>query len=156
MQISSATYTPTRIIEPSNVVKNEPVEATGDTEKTEPTSGLKVTLSAEGTAKSSGESGKNADIDASNLPDGVKKILKVIREIQEKIQKKMDELDAVKKDNLLSEKEREAKVEGILGELGVLTSQLTTSSNDLHRTENEMKLSASMKKLSSYLSAPKN
>jgi hypothetical protein len=68
----------------------------------------------------------------------------------------MDELDAVKKDNLLSEKEREAMVQGILGELGVLTSQLTTSSNDLHRTENEMKLSASMKKLSSYLSAPKN
>lgn len=50
----------------------------------------------------------------------------------------------------------EAKVESILGELGVLTSQLTTSSNDLHRAENEMKLSATMKKLSNFLSAPKS
>ncbi|QVW25734.1 chemotaxis protein [Pseudomonas hormoni] len=156
MQINSATLASTSILEPSTAVRSVPTDASGDSDLAEVTVGVKVTLSAEGSAKASSESKKNADIDTSNLPDGVKKILKAIRDIQEKIQKKMEELDAIKNDHMLSEKEREGKVQGILGELGVLTSQLATTTNDLHRTENEMKLSASMKKLSSYLSAPKD
>jgi hypothetical protein len=63
---------------------------------------------------------------------------------------------AIKSDHSLSEKDREGKVQGILAELGILTSQLTTTTNDLHRTENEMKLSSSMKKLSNSLSAPRD
>ncbi|MDI3358531.1 MULTISPECIES: chemotaxis protein [unclassified Pseudomonas] len=155
MQINSAILSSTRIVAPSDAIEPVSSEVSADPGQAEATEGVKVTISAEGTAKASSERKKNADIDASNLPDGVKKILKAIRDIQEKIQKKMEELDAVKNDHTLSEKEREGRVQGILGELGVLTSQLTTTTNDLHRTENEMKLSASLKKLSSYLSAPK-
>ena len=155
MQINAAALASTRTLEPSTAVSSVSTEASGDAELPEVTEGVKVTLSAEGTAKASSPSEKNADIDASNLPDGVKKVLKAIRDIQERIQQKMDELDAVKNDHTLSEKEREGKVQGILGELATLTSQLTTTTNDLHRIENEMKLSASMRQRSSYLAAPK-
>ncbi|MBN3968783.1 chemotaxis protein [Pseudomonas gregormendelii] len=156
MQINAAAHASIKIIEPSNAAKSVLSEASGDSDVPAVTEGVKVTLSPEGTAKASSETEKNADIDASNLPDGVKKILKAIRDIQEKIQKKMEELDAIKNNHSLSEKEREGKVQGILGELGILTSQLTTTTNDLHRTENEMKLSSSMKKLSNSLSAPRD
>lgn len=156
MQINATTHASIRITEIANTPIAVPSEAPGNSNLSTVTEGVKVILSAEGSAKASSESEKNADIDASNLPDGVKKILKVIRDIQEKIQKKMDELDAINNDHSLSEKDREGKVQGILAELGILTSQLTNTTNDLHRTENEMKLSSSMKKLSNSLSAPRD
>lgn len=156
MLITSATHPQATVPEPSSAIRIETAETPVAADQGEPGSGIKVTLSPEGTAKASAEKDKNADIDASNLPDGIKKILKVIREIQEKIQKKMEELDAIRNDQSLSDKDREAKTQGIMGELGVLTSQLSSSTNNLHRAENEMKLSTAQKKLSSYLSAPKN
>ncbi|UQS88911.1 hypothetical protein M5C90_25715 [Pseudomonas chlororaphis subsp. piscium] len=132
-----------------------PTELGSDEDQAAPQESVKVSLSQEGKAKAAEEQNKNADIDASNLPEAVKKILKVIREIQEKIQKKMEEFETIKNDPSLSDKEREAKAQGVQVELAALTSQLTSRTNDLRRTENELKLSTGQRKLSNYLAAPK-
>lgn len=55
---------------------------------------LQGTLFDAGQGKSVKE-GQNADIEARGLPEGVQTILKAFREIQGKIQKKLDELQAV-------------------------------------------------------------
>lgn len=56
--------------------------------------GLKVTLSAEGLMRSKTES-KNSDIDESGLPDTVKQLLKMIRELKAQLAEKMAELQAL-------------------------------------------------------------
>lgn len=155
MLISSAATTFTAQSGASPASQVPAVEAASVEPKSASQEGVKVALSPEGKALAAKHGSKNADIDSSNLPDGVKKILKVIREIQEKIQKKMEELDKVMRDQSLSDKERESKAQSIQGELAALTSQLSSSTNDLRRVENELKLSTEQKKVSNYLSMPK-
>ncbi|NNB43450.1 chemotaxis protein [Pseudomonas chlororaphis] len=158
MPINSATITMTSVpvASPSSPSSHiAPTELGSDEDQAAPQESVKVSLSQEGKAKAAEEQNKNADIDASNLPEAVKKILKVIREIQEKIQKKMEEFETIKNDPSLSDKEREAKAQGVQVELAALTSQLTSRTNDLRRTENELKLSTGQRKLSNYLAAPK-
>lgn len=116
---------------------------------------LVVTISAEGKEKLSGEQQKNADIDASKLPEGIKKYLKSIREIQEKIEKKLEELQAAMSDHSLTDKERESRVSKIQLELSVLTSTLTSITNDLRQKEVEMRLQAPDLKLVNSLMSPR-
>ncbi|AJO78579.1 hypothetical protein [Pseudomonas sp. MRSN 12121] len=110
-------------------------EPSVDEAQAAPQESVRVSLSEEGKAKAAKEQDKYADIDASNLPDNVKKLLKAIREIQEKIEEKMQELDAVKNDPSLSEKERQAKTQVIQVELSVLSNQLTSRNNDLNKLQ---------------------
>ena len=114
-----------------------------------------VVISAEGKEKLKGEQQKNADIDATSLPDGVKKYLKSIRELQEKIEKKLEELQAAMSDRSLSDKERESKVSKIQLELSVLSSTLTSITNDLRQKEVEMRLQAPDLKLVNSLMSPR-
>lgn len=114
-----------------------------------------VTISAEGKEKLAGEQKKNADIDATNLPDSIKKYLKSIREIQEKIDKKMQELQAAMSDHSLTDKEREGKVSKIQLELSVLSGLLTSITNDLRQKEVELKLQAPDLGLVNALMAPR-
>jgi predicted RND superfamily exporter protein len=113
---------------------------------------LVVTISAEGKEKLAGEQ-KNADIDATHLPESIKKYLKTIREIQEKIDKKLEELQAAMSNQTLSDKDREAKVNKIQLELTILTSTLTSITNDLQQKEVETKLQAPDLKLINALMA---
>ncbi|MGX1126905.1 hypothetical protein [Pseudomonas sp. HLS-6 TE3448] len=122
--------------------------------KPAPQYGVQVNLSETGTHKSAQENGKHADIDASNLPETVKTVLKSVREIQERINEKMDELKAVMNDHLLPIKSREAKIHGLQIELASLTSELNKATQVLRRTENEMKLSTAEKNLSKALANP--
>lgn len=116
---------------------------------------LVVTISAEGKEKLAGEQQKNADIDATNLPDGIKKYLKSIRELQEKIEKKLEELQAAMSDHSLSDKDRESKVSKIQLELSVLSSTLTSITNDLRQKEVEMRLQGPDLKLVNSLMSPR-
>lgn len=143
---------------PTPALPSDNVQSEGVTNGTEsaPVESVKVTLSLEGKAMAAKEGGKNADIDASNLPEGVKKVLKVIREIQQQIQKKMDELNAIMKDQSLSDKEREAKIKSIQVELATLNSQLSSSYNDLNKIQNEMNLSTAERRLAGSLAMPKS
>jgi len=114
-----------------------------------------VTISAEGKEKLAGEQQKNADIDVSKLPDSIKKYLKSIREIQEKIDKKMEELQAAMSDHSLSDKERQGKISKIQLELSVLSGILTSITNDLRQKEVELKLQAPDLRLVNALMAPR-
>ncbi|AIS12994.1 hypothetical protein JM49_15410 [Pseudomonas chlororaphis subsp. aurantiaca] len=134
MSFNPAALSLSSVVTPRTVpaVSTEP---SVDEAQAAPQESVRVSLSEEGKAKAAKEQDKYADIDASNLPDNVKKLLKAIREIQEKIEEKMQELDAVKNDPSLSEKERQAKTQVIQVELSILSNQLTSRNNDLNKLQ---------------------
>lgn len=92
--------------------------------------GLHVEISPVGKALSlaGGEAAKSRrdeDIDNSSLPDGVKELLKRIRDLNEQIQKKMIELRRIQADQRLNEQERAQALERVQAELNSLNGALT-------------------------------
>lgn len=114
-----------------------------------------VVISAEGKEKLSKEQQRNADIDATHLPEGIKKYLKSIRELQEKIKEKLAELQTAVSDRSLSDKERESKISKIQIELYSLSSTLTSVTNDLHQKEVALRLQSPDLKLINSLMSPR-
>lgn len=100
-----------------------------------PVEGVKVSLSGEGLKKSSDEKGSNpnADIEASGLPDQTQKILKMIREIQKKIEEKQTEMQQVMADQSMSPEAKQARVGALQSELATLIANLTTANNTLDK-----------------------
>ncbi|MCP1615751.1 hypothetical protein FBY21_0359 [Pseudomonas sp. SLBN-26] len=103
-------------------------------------SGVKVSLSKEGVARSEG-TGKNDDIDESGLPDVIKQILKMIRRLREQVQEKQKELQEVATDSSLDEETRKLRQQQLRGELASLNSALTTALVNLRKAMKESKLS---------------
>jgi small-conductance mechanosensitive channel len=116
---------------------------------------VKVMLSQE-SQREAKTTDKNADIDASHLPDRVKDQLKLIRDLQQKIAKKMQQMQAFMSDHSLSPKAREAKIRQLQMEVMAMTNSLIQATNGLNRTMQEMKLSLSDRTLAGTLVSPQN
>ncbi|WP_447651306.1 hypothetical protein [Pseudomonas abietaniphila] len=99
---------------------------------------------------------KNADIDASHLPDRIKEQLKMIRAIQERIAKRMQDMQAFMSDRSLSPKMREAKMRQLQMEIMAMTNSLIQATNDLNQAMQQMKLSLADRTLAGTLVSPQN
>lgn len=97
--------------------------------------GVTVSLSETGLAKSAADKKANAnqDIEQSGLPAGTQKLLKMIREIKQKIEEKQAELQAAMADQSLTPEARQNKVGALQAELGTLVASLATASNALDK-----------------------
>jgi len=115
--------------------------------------GVMVSLSAAGQIQAARNVGKNADIDNSSLPDGVKALLKTMRDIQSKIAQKMQEIKQVMANNLLSDKERAARVGNLQIDINTLSNVLTGASHMLAKSENESGMSLESRGLASKLAS---
>lgn len=102
--------------------------------------GLKVTLSAEGLMRSKTES-KNSDIDESGLPDAVKQLLKMIRELKAQLAEKMAELQALMAQSDMDDETRQARAQALQTEVGSISGALTTATAELARVMRDQKLS---------------
>lgn len=102
--------------------------------------GLKVTLSAEGLMRSKTES-KNSDIDESGLPDTVKQLLKMIRELKAQLAEKMTELQALMAQSDMDDETRQARAQALQTEVGSISGALTTATAELARVMRDQKLS---------------
>lgn len=102
--------------------------------------GLKVTLSAEGLMRSKAES-KNSDIDESGLPDTVKQLLKMIRELKAQLAEKMAELQALMAQSDMDDETRQARAQALQTEVGSISGALTTATAELARVMRDQKLS---------------
>ncbi|NQD80681.1 hypothetical protein HP436_10885 [Pseudomonas sp. CrR14] len=102
--------------------------------------GLKVTLSAEGLMRSKTES-KNSDIDESGLPDTVKQLLKMIRELKAQLAEKMAELQALMAQSDMDDETRQARAQALQTEVGSISGALTTATAELARVMRDQKLS---------------
>nr|WP_314583396.1 hypothetical protein [uncultured Pseudomonas sp.] len=99
---------------------------------------------------------KNADIDASHLPDRIKEQLKMIRAIQERIAKRMHDMQAFMSDRSLSPKMREGKMRQLQMEIMAMTNSLIQATNDLNQAMQQMKLSLADRTLAGTLVSPQN
>jgi hypothetical protein len=117
--------------------------------------GIEVLLSPE--AQKAAKSGdKNADIDASHLPDRIKEQLKLIRSMQERIAKRMQDMQAFMNDRSLSPRAREGKIRQLQMEIMAMTNSLIQATNELNQAMQQMKLSLADRTLAGTLVSPQN
>lgn len=100
-----------------------------------PPDGVKVSLSVEGRqmASSDSKTNPNKDIEESGLPDQAQKILKMIREIQKKIDEKQEELRALMADQSISPEVKKSRAGVLQSTLATLTSNLISANNSLDK-----------------------
>jgi uncharacterized phage infection (PIP) family protein YhgE len=122
-----------------------------DTAPPSPPKSLEVSLSPEATKKAAEEKKRNADIDASPLPDGIKDSLKAIREIQQKIAEKLEELTKLASDKSLNAETREKRNKQLQIEISSLTNALSTAESALNKVMSAQNLSADDRKLANGL-----
>jgi vancomycin resistance protein YoaR len=115
-----------------------------NTAGTSRTKAVKVSLSGLALQKSASaqKAASNRDIEESGLPDTTQNILKMIRELKQKIQEKQVELQAVLVDPHLDPQTRQMKAAGVQSELGALSAALTTASTALNKQIKDGVLSA--------------
>lgn len=99
---------------------------------------------------------KNADIDASHLPDRIKDQLKMIRSIQVRIAKRMQDMQAFMSDRSLSPRVREGKMRQLQMEIMAMTNSLIQATNELNQAMQQMKLSLADRALAGTLVSPQN
>jgi Sec-independent protein translocase protein TatA len=103
-------------------------------------SGSGVWISAEGQSKLLADPHSNDDINASKLPDGIKKYLSAIRETQEKIATKMKEMQRLMRDQSLSPEQRAARINQVELEVSILNNVLFTVTHGMQELEIQLKL----------------
>ncbi|WP_280374700.1 hypothetical protein [Pseudomonas sp. BN515] len=100
--------------------------------------GIRVSLSDLG--KPSGAQ-KNDDIEKSSLPDGIKELLKMIRELKAQIAERRAELEAIASDQSLDDETRTQRMEALRSQLTSLQSALSSANLNLAKLVRESDLS---------------
>ena len=117
--------------------------------------GIEVLLSPDA-QKAAKKGDKNADIDATHLPDRIKEQLKLIRSIQERIAKRMQDMQAFMSDRSLSPRAREGKMRQLQMEIMAMTNSLIQATNQLNHAMQQMHLSVADQTLAGTLVSPQN
>lgn len=107
---------------------------------------IKVSLSSIGkelslTSQQANKRARDKDIDDSSLPDGIKDLLKRIRDLKEQIQQKMLELQRIQASSKGSEVEKMQELERVQSELTSLNGALTSAHAMLNKVMNDSELS---------------
>lgn len=100
--------------------------------------GIRVSLSDLGKP---GGPQKNDDIEKSSLPDGIKELLKMIRELKAQIAERRAELEAIASDRSLDDDTRAQRMEGLRNQLATLQSALSSANLNLAKLVRESDLS---------------
>ncbi|MBD9425691.1 hypothetical protein IB232_10205 [Pseudomonas sp. PDM15] len=101
--------------------------------------GLRVTLSELGKVRAA--AAKNNDIDEADLPDNIKEILKMIRELRQQIAEKQAELQALMADSGMDAEAKQMRLEMLRGELASLQGALSTAQASLVEALKDKRLS---------------
>lgn len=117
--------------------------------------GIEVLLSPDA-QRAAMKGDKNADIDAAHLPDRIKEQLKLIRSIQERIAKRMQDMHAFMSDRSLSPRAREGKMRQLQMEIMAMTNSLIQATNQLNQAMQQMHLSLADQTLAGTLVSPQN
>jgi hypothetical protein len=101
--------------------------------------GLRVTLSELGKVRAA--AAKNNDIDEADLPDNIKEILKMIRELRQQIAEKQAELQALMAESDMDPEAKQMRLEMLRGELASLQGALSTAQASLVEALKDKRLS---------------
>lgn len=110
------------------------------TEDTEQNKGVFVSLSKIGLQQSD-QAKKNQDIDDSDLPSGVKALLKMIRQLKEDLREATQKLQQIMSNSSLSDEERMIKAQELQAEVAGITSALSSAMGSLIKAMKDMGLS---------------
>ncbi|MBU1620299.1 MAG: hypothetical protein KJ556_09450 [Gammaproteobacteria bacterium] len=102
--------------------------------------GIHVDISPLGLQKSK-NTGRDKDIDESELPDDVKNSLKAIRNQQEELEEKREELQKLMNNNSMPAEEKEQKVKQLQAEIGNLVRAVADAKSQLLSSMQEQGLS---------------
>ncbi|MER2099158.1 MAG: hypothetical protein ABS977_19795 [Pseudomonas qingdaonensis] len=102
--------------------------------------GVRVNLSLAG-LQASKSSGGNKDIEESGLPQTIQQTLKTIRKLQQQLAEKMQQMQAVMRDNSLTPEQMRQKVSSLQGEIATLTGAITTATANLNKAMKQENLS---------------
>ncbi|MBH3339004.1 hypothetical protein I5L51_07745 [Pseudomonas mendocina] len=103
--------------------------------------GLRVSLSELG-KNMSAKPDKNEDIDKSELPQAIRDLLKMIRELRAQIAEKQAQIDAIMSDQSLDAEAKRQQLDGLQTELASLTGALTSANANLIKLMRESGLSS--------------
>ncbi len=106
---------------------------------------IKVSLSSLGkglslTSQQAKKQERDKDIDDSSLPDGIKDILKRIRDLKEQIQQKLMELQRIQASDKGSEAEKKQELERVQAELTSLNGALSSAHAMLNKIMDDIEL----------------
>ncbi|WP_011300626.1 hypothetical protein [Cupriavidus necator] len=99
-----------------------------------PSSEVHISMSGNalsGTRGAKETASKDSDIDNSNLPDNVKKLIKRMRELREKLEQKAQELQELSHSTAGSPEQRRMRMEALRAEVGALTAAMNKVGADL-------------------------
>ncbi|EGM76728.1 hypothetical protein Rhein_3195 [Rheinheimera sp. A13L] len=102
--------------------------------------GIHVDISPLGLQKSN-NAGRDEDIDESELPDDVKNSLKAIRNQQEELEEKREELQKLMNNNSMPAEEKEQKMKQLQAEIGNLVRAVADAKSQLLSSMQEQGLS---------------
>jgi hypothetical protein len=102
--------------------------------------GIHVDISPLGLQKSK-NAGRDEDIDESELPDDVKNSLKAIRNQQEELEEKREELQKLMNNNSMPAEEKEQKIKQLQAEIGNLVRAVADAKTQLLSSMQEQGLS---------------
>lgn len=103
--------------------------------------GLRVSLSELGKSMSA-KPDENEDIDGSDLPQAIKDLLKMIRELRAQIVEKQAQVEAIMSDQNLDPETKRQQLEALQTELASLNSALTAANANLIKLMRENGLSS--------------
>lgn len=95
--------------------------------------------------RASQAAGNSDDIDSSSLPDEIKQMLKMIREIKARLREQQQELVEVMADQTLGDDERKARMAAIQATMGSLSGALVSATVALNKLMNSMSLNDTQK-----------
>ena len=101
--------------------------------------GMRVALSPEGLGRAAQE--RDADIDASDLPETLKYLLKAMRDLRAQLAAKADELQALLSEAGLSDEQRKAQLDVLRQAMASLQGALTALGAQLAKAMQTMPLS---------------
>lgn len=110
------------------------------TERQESAAGVVLHISPAGTRQARA-SQKNQDIDDSDLPDTIKDLLKMIRELKAQLQERTQALQRLMADTSLSDEERSQQAQQLQAEVTTLSGALATAMGQLTKAIKEVNLS---------------
>lgn len=113
--------------------------------RTEASGHIKVSLSPLGkelslTSQQASKKERDKDIDDSSLPDGIKDILKRIRDLKEQIQQKLMELQRIQASDKGNEAEKRQELERVQSELTSLNGALSSAHAMLNKIMDDIEL----------------
>jgi hypothetical protein len=135
MQVQVSDFNQRLVVAVNRQVAGESASASKD----QAFAGMRVALSPEGLARAAQE--RDADIDASDLPDTLKNLLKAMRDLRAQLAAKAAELQALLSETGLSDEQRKAQLDVLRQAMTSLQGALMTLGAQLGKAMQTMPLS---------------